>query len=946
MATDSKAKLLREAEKFVLQGRISHAIGEYLKIVKSDPEDVLTLNTIGDLYLRQGRVEEANRLFLQVAEAYTRNSFLLKAIAVYKKILASDPTHLEINSKIADLYARQGLSVDARIQYLYVADLYSKAGLTDESLLAFEKAVEMDHSNSEVQLKVQLKLGEIYLSKGMEEKAHQYFASAARAQSKAGNAEAAVATFQRALLLKPLDVEILSDYLESAEELGDVGPVLEHLHQCLVQAPEDVPLLDLAGRAHLAKGEFENSLERFKSAFAVDDSRYDNFLLASRALAEMGNYDRAAECLDPILPTLISRRETERAVQAYQFILQADSSNIFTVKKLADLYSATNDELRHLEALQKIAHHYASSDSPKEALEYIERILQFDPMNREYQALHRQAFSAAKPDTPYALPDAVIEAQARAKSIGSSPADGPMTRDVDSKERTNPKIVEIDLFLSYGMKEKALNLLREMEAQEPKNRDVRTRLIAVYRENGETRPAAEQCLLMTALFRKAGDEEGAQRYFQEAQELAPDWIDEEFDLTSFAKKHGISLDSAVSRTASTPGGGLEVDLSGDLSEIFFRDGPEGAADLEDDSDTVEVQETMADELHPELPPSLPDESVGDQLQEVDFYLRLGFQTEARTKLDEIAKQHPDHPELPSRYEQLGEQPVQPSGESTIPIPMGPELSEAEDEAEDGAQELHPVAEPPVELEQDVESTGQFTRSGASEEVPEPETEQPVASLGLADSLPESKELPNAEPEVIALPAKSAPVEETIEEGESDAPDFLNPESGEAGVNTMFSDLIDEVNALTEQEIAREDFETHFNLGIAYREMGLADDAINEFQSAMKTLDPSKSPRDAVRCCGMLSTCFLDKEMPRSAIRWCQTGLEVPDISPHESLALQYDMGYAYSLERDPEKALEYYRMIFEVDPSYRDVAQKIDHLKGEPDHNERYDRPPASGADD
>ena len=125
---DDKTKTLRGAERFVLQGRIPQAIAEYLKIVRSDPSDILTLNTIGDLYLRQGRVEEANKVFAQVAESYVRNNFLLKAIAVYKKILNVDPQNLEINTTLASLLAKQGLNVDARNQYMCVADLLAQSG--------------------------------------------------------------------------------------------------------------------------------------------------------------------------------------------------------------------------------------------------------------------------------------------------------------------------------------------------------------------------------------------------------------------------------------------------------------------------------------------------------------------------------------------------------------------------------------------------------------------------------------------------------------------------------------------------------------------------------------------------------------------------------------------------------------------------------------------------
>jgi hypothetical protein len=110
-------------------------------------------------------------------------------------------------------------------------------------------------------------------------------------------------------------------------------------------------------------------------------------------------------------------------------------------------------------------------------------------------------------------------------------------------------------------------------------------------------------------------------------------------------------------------------------------------------------------------------------------------------------------------------------------------------------------------------------------------------------------------------------------------------------------------------------------------MGLIEDAIKEFQTSMKILGPGKSPKEAIQCCGMLSTCFLEKGMSRSAIRWCQTGLQIREISAHETMALRYDMAVAHAIEGNSDQALECYKSIFADDPSYRDVAQKIDTLK-------------------
>jgi len=926
MADSGRAKLLRDAEKHVLQGKISQAIGQYLKIVKSDPEDVLTINTIGDLYLRQGRIGEANKLFQQVAENYCRNNFLLKAIAVYKKILTSDPKNLEINSTIADLYARQGLNVDARIQYLHVADLYNKSGKSEESLLAFEKVAEIDPSNADVQLK----LAEICQEQGSNEKAHLHLVGAARARAKAGNHEAALGAYKKAIELQPSDAEVLSGFLESAIQIGEISSVLEHLHQCVEKTPEDIALHELLGRAYLAAGDLEKSLENFRLAFTVDDGRYDNFLSASKAFLEAESHDRAAECLDPIISVLISRRETDKAVEAYQQILESEPEHLITLKKLADLFSATNDEPKYLDTLQKIAHFHSQGESPADALEYIERILQINPSNEEYQEMHRRISTEAFPGTPYTPPSAVIEARTLAKEPGSPTDDLSVVLGDDSDGGSDSKIVEIDLLLNYGMKEKALKILREMETQDPKNREVRTRLAAIYREDGQNRQAAEQCLLISALQRKAGDADAAEKMLLEAQKLAPEWVDDDFNIKAFAAEHGIMVEEggATREESATRefSDGLEVDLSGDLSEIFFRDGGDEGI-LENREMSSMDSEAMVDEMPSELPPSLPAESVGEQLQEVDFYIRLGFHDEARSKLDEIAKKNPDNPELTSRYQQLDGGQAEPWAGPTSTPTATPEEAGIVDE-----EPPSPEGESPPESIEIVDKHSAPAELEMQEAVELPEAVEFQVAVPTAQARTiTAQEAVGEESEVIALSGGPVASETVNPAGQPDAPDFLNPASAEARINTMFADLIDEVNALTDQEIAREDFETHFNLGIAYREMGLIDEAIKEFQGAMKVLDSAKSPREAIQCSGMLSTCFLDKGMPRSAIRWCQTGLGVKDISQHETLALQYDLGIAHSLAGDSEKALDCYGIIFSVDPSYRDVAQKIDNIRGEPD---------------
>ncbi len=297
MAGDDKARFLRDAEKLVTHGKIPQAINEYLKILKADPNDVLTLNTVGDLYLRLGKVPEATKYFSQVADTYTRNNFLLKAIAVYKKILRADAGNLPINQTLAELLARQGLHVDARNQYLRLAEVYSNEGKKRESVQAYEKAAELDPANSDVQLK----LAQIYLSEGNKERARSFFTGAARAQAKAGKHKDAVSSYQQAMQLDPLDAAALKGFLDASDRLGDVTPVLEQLKKSLKIAPDNVALLELLAQAYIASGDLEGALKAFQTVVSQDESRFPLIFTVSSAYVAAGDYDRACLCLDSLV---------------------------------------------------------------------------------------------------------------------------------------------------------------------------------------------------------------------------------------------------------------------------------------------------------------------------------------------------------------------------------------------------------------------------------------------------------------------------------------------------------------------------------------------------------------------------------------------------------------------------------------------------------------------
>src|SRR5215212_2017209 len=118
-------KVIASAEKLVAKGKIEPAIKEYERLLDDNPNDVNTLNRIGDLWVRINRNDEAVKVFTKIADHYSKDGFFLKAIAIYKKINKLDPSRRGVSARLADLYARRGRAMEGKGQYQVLAD-YSR----------------------------------------------------------------------------------------------------------------------------------------------------------------------------------------------------------------------------------------------------------------------------------------------------------------------------------------------------------------------------------------------------------------------------------------------------------------------------------------------------------------------------------------------------------------------------------------------------------------------------------------------------------------------------------------------------------------------------------------------------------------------------------------------------------------------------------------------------
>ena len=150
-------------------------------------------------------------------------------------------------------------------------------------------------------------------------------------------------------------------------------------------------------------------------------------------------------------------------------------------------------------------------------------------------------------------------------------------------------------------------------------------------------------------------------------------------------------------------------------------------------------------------------------------------------------------------------------------------------------------------------------------------------------------------------------------------------SGSVDLSEMFGELKQEL----EEEVAAgdDDPETHYNLGVAFREMGLLDEAIAELQKVCNAIDHGKAFSQPVQTYTWLAQCFLDKGVPDAAIRWYEKALSIPGLDEESRLAINYELGSACESAMDKPSALRHFTSVYGSNIDYRDVAERIQALK-------------------
>lgn len=149
-----KENILDRAQKYIAKGYFDKAAAEYRAAIELDPKDISIRLRLGDLFVKLGNKAEAIKEYMEAAKANAQRGFNLKAIAVFKQVLKLDDANLDVHNRLAELYAKQRLIVDAISEYTYIIGVFEKKGKTNDVIELLKKMADIDAENAGIRLKL------------------------------------------------------------------------------------------------------------------------------------------------------------------------------------------------------------------------------------------------------------------------------------------------------------------------------------------------------------------------------------------------------------------------------------------------------------------------------------------------------------------------------------------------------------------------------------------------------------------------------------------------------------------------------------------------------------------------------------------------------------------------------------------------------------------------
>lgn len=705
---------MRNAERYLSQGKIRAAIEEYKQIVESDPRDFSTMNILGDLFVKNSEKNEAVKYYMRVAEHYGGQGFAQKAIAVYNKIARINPDSIEISSKLADLHRMKGSVAEARVHYTSVAEEYQKRGKKLEALDAWKNIAELDPNNTDIYLRI----AEVYRQENQFEDAAKSFTEAGLRLGTLEQHEQALNAFLKAYELTPNDITLLNGMVKSQIALGYSDDAAKTLENLILEQPGNSDLSHLLIDCYLDLERPFDAEKVIHQLLEREPSEYPKLLELVDIYLRLNDTESATRILLITSEPLLASGKSDEFYNWLSEILHRNPENVEALRLLVRFYSWQRDEVQLRNALERLA--------------------------------ETARLNSSVDDERYALTQLVLMLPGEIGYAG--------------------RLQEINS--SHGFV--------EVES-----------IVNINEENIE--PSAEDHQFETFAF-------------VTAEEIPP------APITSFEKFETLYAD------------GNDISPEPTNSNGFYETSNESFGEVNDFPQVSQVSGVD------EKPISLSEERrLQQEIESVEFYVAQGYTDLAVKSINAL-------------------------------------------ETEFGKREV-------------------------------------FENFRRQLNLPAAEEI--TQPEVFADLHTTNPVSENPVVGFDPMGDFRD----ELGLEEIDDSSTDD------------DYETHYQLAIAYKEMGLLEDAIKEFQDAINMVLPDDGSGRFLQCANLLGFCFMEKQMPNLALMWYRRAIETVHLNEDEKQALQYEIACAYQAGGDEEKARSYFEKVYVVDVGYRDVSEKLQKLQ-------------------
>ncbi|MFT3842524.1 MAG: tetratricopeptide repeat protein [Myxococcaceae bacterium] len=459
-----------------------------------------------------------------------------KAIKEYQKVLDADPKDVRTLQKMGELYQKKGDNQQAAFYFTKVAESYSTDGFFLKAVALFKQVLKLDPNLMDVNLR----LAELHQQLQLMSEAMAYYQIVANHFDKQGDTVKSLDTLKKMVDLDP-------DNIASRIKLAEL------------YAREQ-----MTGEA---VAEFRRAAEHLKR-----NNRTDDYLRVAERIAtlEPNNLQLARELAEIYL----QKGDQKRALAKLQVCFKADPRDIETLTLLANAFQGLGQTSKTISVYKELAKVYQDNGRNNDADEVWSKIEALDPNDPDLAA--RSPAPAPAPVMPSRTAQQPAHQAKTAVAQAYSPqqaarAPAPAAAAEPSKDLNLAKLLtETDVYVKYGLHDKALEHLRKVFAVDPENIDAHEKAYHIYEAANQHAQAQEQLLNVLRLHTRSGDRARAAPYLNTILQQNPSHP--EVPVFVAALKGGTAAAGAESEDVAEDA--ILVDSSDE--EIIVADGADDA----------------------------------------------------------------------------------------------------------------------------------------------------------------------------------------------------------------------------------------------------------------------------------------------------------------------------------------------------------------------------------